>query len=340
MLSNGHFKYLEEITSALRSRSQKFNKASYEKLGSKYHLSLSEIKELTELAVVNLCREIIAQSNGFENTFKSIVEFYQYQPNISLRTTNSILFQQYSTASPISYVASYFCAQNFTSASLAFEPSAGNGLLTIALPKKQVVVNELDKLRNNILQTQGFHTVTNLDGSLDFRNNKPYGGITFDAILTNPPFGGIEPVTFGKYTFKVLDHVMVIRALNMMKQSGKAAIIIGGHTAWDSEGRIQAGKNRIFLSYLHENYNVLDCINIDGSLYSRQGTSFNVRMILIDGRKDKPSGYAPLYNANNDYTVNSFENLYNRVANYMQSSSSSIINEAELLAIELELMNL
>ena len=47
--------------------------------------------------------------------------------------------------------------------------------------------------------------------------------------------------------------------------SGKAAIIIGGHTRWDDKGRIQAGKQRIFFNYLYSRYNVADVINIDGA---------------------------------------------------------------------------
>jgi hypothetical protein len=93
-----------------------------------------------------------------------------------------------------------------------------------------------------------------------------------------------------------LEHLMALRALDCMASDGKAAIIIGGHTRWDEKGRVQAGKNRIFFNYLYSRYNVADVINIDGGkLYSRQGTSFDVRLILINGRKKVPEGAAPVY---------------------------------------------
>jgi hypothetical protein len=107
---------------------------------------------------------------------------------------------------------------------------------------------------------------------------------------------------------------MAIRALDCMKDDGKAAIIIGGHTEWDSEGRIKAGKNRIFFSYLYKYYHIEDVINIDGDLYSRQGTSFDVRLILIDGRKATPEGFPPLKEAN-EKVVKDFDTLYDRVIN-------------------------
>jgi hypothetical protein len=106
-----------------------------------------------------------------------------------------------------------------------------------------------------------------------------------------------------------------------MKDDGRAAIIIGGHTEWDSEGRIIAGKNRIFFSYLYHHYHVADVINIDGDLYSRQGTSFDVRLILIDGRKATPDGYPPLKDRD-DTVVRDFETLFRRVTILIENRQS------------------
>jgi len=111
---------------------------------------------------------------------------------------------------------------------------------------------------------------------------------------------------------------MAIHALNCMKDKGRTAIIIGGHTEWDAQGRIRAGKNRIFFSYLYRHYHVADVINIDGALYSRQGTSFNVRLILIDGRRATPDGFPPLKDKD-DKTVKDFETLYQRVSTLIEN---------------------
>jgi hypothetical protein len=103
------------------------------------------------------------------------------------------------------------------------------------------------------------------------------------------------------FNIEVLDHLMALRALDCMKDNGKAAIIIGGHTRYDKKGRIQKGKNRFFFNYLFSRYHVVDIIPIDGKkLYSRQGTSFDTRLMLIDGRKSQPSGAAPLKDAERD----------------------------------------
>src|SRR5437764_14391858 len=65
------------------------------------------------------------------------------------------------------------------------------------------------------------------------------------------PFLFQEPPTTEIYTLSLHDALPI---------SGKAAIIIGGHNTWDERGRIQPGKNRVFISYLNHYYNVEDII--------------------------------------------------------------------------------
>ena len=207
---------------------------------------------------------------------------------------------------------------NYTSnKKLYFEPSAGNGLLTVAFDPKYVYVNELDDIRNANLKTQGFAHVDDFDASKNYAIEHNYYHF-FDGIITNPPFGSLlAPINYGengdKFPIGTLDHLMSLRALDCMKNDGRAAIIIGGHTNWDEHGRIQAGKNRIFFNYLYRYYNVDDVINIDSKkLYSRQGTGFNVRLILVNSRKYKAEGVAPL-KQNHDTVVHSFDELWDRI---------------------------
>jgi len=117
---------------------------------------------------------------------------------------------------------------------------------------------------------------------------------------------------------------MALRALDTMKDNGRSAIILGGHTIYDKEGRIQKGKNREFFVYLFKHYNVIDVINISGrDLYSRQGTAFNTRIVLIEGRKTEPSGFPPIiespipmYETNSYTPVDSFEVLWQRISKH------------------------
>jgi DNA repair protein RadC len=329
----------------------KHNKLSVEKLAASFGIiDKTEVKEFTELAIVNRARAIAHSGNSIEQNYFDIVDLYNHQVNLSHRTSQSILLQQYSTPAPIAYLAGIFCEvnkfDNAVNGYVGFEPSAGNGLLTIASKPENFIVNEIDKTRNTNLQTQGFKAVKKVDATEPFNKSISFKFYkTFDAVITNPPFGTLDKgIVYDNFEFKTLDHVMALRALDTMKDTGRASIIIGGHTQWDEKGRIQAGKNRIFFNYLYSHYNVVDVINIDGhKLYSRQGTAFNVRLILLDGRKQKVTGNAPPFNSDVDTIVKTFEDLYERVTeNISINTDMKKVNEIELearaLELELELM--
>ncbi len=327
------------------------NKRSIEKLAGTFGITdKTLVKELTELAIVRRARAIARSSDivakpsetafTIREHFFNIVDLYYSQVNLSHRTSQSILLQQYSTPAPIAYLAGIFVlSSNKKRSAFAFEPSAGNGLLTIAAPPESFIVNEIDTVRRTNLETQGFKQVMAQDATL------PFTGFAkkFDGVITNPPFGTLDrEVFYDTFPIRTLDHLMALRALDTMKDSGRAAIIIGGHTNWDEKGRIQGGKNRIFFNYLYSRYNVADVINIDGKLYSRQGTSFNVRLILIDGRKAQPKGAAPLRDKYIDVPVTNFADLFERVkddmndVNRKESMMNQTIPELEKEALRLQ----
>ncbi|GAF05335.1 N-6 DNA methylase family protein [Saccharicrinis fermentans] len=291
---------------------RKHSKTTIESIAKSFGITNKNlVKEFTELAIILNAREVAHDSSlSTYEKYLDIVALYQSQVNLSMRTSMSVLMQQYSTPAPISFLASSYIL-NSSNESIYLEPSAGNGLLTIALPYRKTFVNELDDVRLENLKQQPFANISSWDA---LQPPKVYDE-NFDGIVTNPPFGSLsEPILFGKFKIKRLEHAMALNALRCMKDKGKAAIIIGGHTTWDEQGRVTAGNNRIFLNYLYHFYNVEDIILINGKkLYSRQGTSINTRLILIDGAKETPSGAAPLKNKLHSTIVNNHEELWDRV---------------------------
>jgi predicted RNA methylase len=331
--------FIQHVRNELAAKN-KHNKKSIERIAASYGITdKSQVKEYTELVIVLKARSISLSSLSIEEKYWSIVELYRSQVNISHRTSQSMLLQQYSTPTPISFLAGIFtnADQNIS----VFEPSAGNGLLTVVAHPSRVIVNEIDDLRRSNLLDQGYRQVLKQDATQSFKGFEK----RFDAILTNPPFGLLErEVKYETFNIEVLDHLMALRALDCMKDNGKAAIIIGGHTRYDKKGRVQKGKNRFFFNYLFSRYNVVDIIPIDGKkLYSRQGTSFDTRLMLIDGRKSQPSGAAPLKDAERDKVVDSFEELYERIMSVTtprkEFKMTRLELEAQALALELELMS-
>lgn len=306
--SDSESEFISSVSSML-SKGESLSMLQTEKKARELGITdLTTIKELTEVAIKQIVNSIALGKESVKARFGKIVNLYNRQPVISLRTSNSSILQQYSTPVPIGFIAGQFVLNGKENISV-FEPSAGNGLLTCAFDPSYVIVNEIDTIRKKMLEKQGYKKVLSQDASKSFTSFEQI----FDGIITNPPFGSSgQKIIYEDYTFSTLDHIMSLRALDTMKNNGRAALIIGGHTEWDSSGRIQAGKNRIFFNYLYNHYHVADCINVDGKLYSKQGTTFDIRLILITGRKLIPSGAAPL-KSKRDTPVRTFQELYHRI---------------------------
>ncbi len=327
--------FVEAMQDYIQKR-EKLNKTQVEKIAATFGITdKNDVKEFTELAIVNEARKIALSDVDVYTRYLQIVDLYKHQVNLSHRTSQSVLLQQYSTPAPIGFLAGEWMKANSEMEGYLFEPCAGNGLLTIAFQPQMCYVNEIDETRRYNLNTQGFQRVTDADATNRFGIYRKF----FPYVITNPPFGKFgEKVDFDGFEIDTLEHIMAIRALDCMIDNGRAAIIIGGHTRFDEYGRIQAGKNRIFFNYLYKHYNVDDVVQIDGDLYSRQGTSFDVRLILISGRKVTPEGVAPLYNPASDYVIRTFDDLYNRILG--NTDMKTIEMEALALKLKLDLLNL
>lgn len=262
------------------------------------------IQEYVELALIEKAKEIANEDISTEERYQKIVDLYNNQPTISMRSSERIEKQQYSTPLPMSFLAGEYVKT--IEINRALEPSSGNGMMVFNVPTEKVIANEIDEVRLDNLREQPFLDVMNQDATTQF-NIDPV-----DAIVMNPPFGKSEARDYDGYKIAGLDEQMVVNALSNLKPDGKASIIIGGHTKYKENGTLASEK--AFFGYLYNYYNVTDVINIDGSLYSKQGTSFPVRMILINGRrKDNSRVYAPLQKDARAEVVTTFEELYNRV---------------------------
>jgi hypothetical protein len=102
--------FVDTVENDLRIKKPQ-NKRSIEKLAASFSIiDKTEVKELTELAIVKRARELAHGEGTIKERFDKIVELYNSQVNLSHRTSQSILLQQYSTPAPIAYMAGVFCA--------------------------------------------------------------------------------------------------------------------------------------------------------------------------------------------------------------------------------------
>ena len=267
----------------------------------------TDLQELAETAIVKRARGISStESTNNAEKFKRIKTLYENQPSLNQRDSERVMKQQYSTPAPYAFLADMYVKGNGKVIDSALEPSAGNGMLTIGLPMDKVHVNDIDAQRLANLRRQGFKNVTSQDGT------QPFADKDVDVVVTNPPFGSATPKEYDGYKISSLEGQMAINALESMKDDGRAAIIIGGKTEYAKNGSLKP-KDKAFLGYLYSHYNVEDVINVDGSLYAKQGTSYPTRMILINGRRLNENAFPPVKDKARAEAVKDYDELYKRI---------------------------
>ena len=251
---------------------------------------MKQAQESLEVAITQQARKIIetgeelAKATRADMTrpiFEGLVKLYESQPNLNVRTSTSIENQAYSTPAPLAYVADKLAG--IDKSTTVYEPTAGNGMLLIAADPKNVTANELNADRIAGLREQGFKPIQG-DALIT-----PVRHDSFDAVIANPPFGSLKDAN-GKPTkervdgYKIgqIDHMIAARALDAMKDDGKATLILGANM--HATGG-QSTDDRIFLNWLYSRYNVVGHFEVDGRLYGRQGAAWPVRVITIDGRQ-------------------------------------------------------
>ena len=221
-----------------------------------------------------------------KNGFDLMVSTYRRLPNLATRTSTSTMLQAYSTPAPLAYIASNLAGIDKTKT--VYEPTAGTGMLLIGADPDKAHVNELGEARAKLLRSR-FPNVTQNDAAVQ---NGPEG---MDVVIANPPFGSLTEAQSGKrtsqkfkgFTIKKVDHLIAARALESMKDDGRAVLILG------AEGRNEAPKRptttmKTFLNYVYSHYNVIDHSEVDGDLYKKQGAGWPVKVITIQGRRTNP----------------------------------------------------
>ncbi|MGM9693738.1 MAG: strawberry notch-like NTP hydrolase domain-containing protein, partial [Alloprevotella sp.] len=284
------------------------------------------LQELVEDGLVRAAREVTERAGSLsKESYDLICKLYELQPTISARSSNRIKMQQYSTPLPMAWNAARF-AMHGKDGGLVLEPTAGNGMLVFAVPSGQVHANELDETRLSNLREQGFSEVTKQDATNPFA-----GGRKYDVIISNPPFGKQEAASYDGKMIGGLDPQIALNALSSMKDDGRAAIIIGGNMEYASNGGIKSMKP--FFTYLYDHYNVKAVVDMDGSLYAKQGTTFPTRMILIDGRRSEEeraqSAVFPPVKSKSVRRAESFDDLYNIIEEITNSAEKT--NGTEIL---------
>lgn len=202
-------------------------------------------------------------------------------PTQTARTKDQKEFQQFSTPPTLSYLAAK--AADIKPTDVVLEPSAGTGSLA-AFAKAagaHVETNELDPGRAAFLRLQGYEpSQLNAEHIRDLRPNlKP------TVVLMNPPFSasaGRKSTNSNSIGFQ-----HVLSALQTLPPGGRLVAILGRGASFDHP---TAGP--LWAAIAKQGARVRANIGLDGSNYSKYGTTFDNRLIIID--KTPATGEKPV----------------------------------------------
>ena len=292
-----------------------------EKTGKKIEAGTAEAKEADEaieVGVVLAARKIINKGRSDSETYDGLVNLYNQQPNLSVRSSTSVREQAYSTPAPLAYVASKLAGINKDST--VYEPTAGNGMLLIDSNPNNVRVNELNASRAEMLKRLFPKADVTNENALESKPPKGY-----DTLIANPPFGAIgERIDIDGFNTREIDHAIAYKALADLKNDGNAVLIVGGVMGEGEKRRegYRSAQKRNFYFKLYENYNVVDHFTVAGDMYKKQGAAYPVDVIVIKG-KGKSERKLPA--ADLPQVISSYEQLKGKLdeANRMVSKPVS-----------------
>ena len=243
-------------------------------------MAAKQADEAVEVGVVLAAQNIAHKNRKPSEIYDGLVNLYNRQPNLAVRSSTSVREQAYSTPAPLAYVASQLAG--ITDKTTVYEPTGGNGMLLIGANPNNVTVNELNTSRYEMLKKV-------LPGAKVSNENAVLKSINpVDVVIANPPFGSIgeEFHVYGKTT-REIDHAISYKALNDMPANGRAVLILGGVRAEGEDARREGYRQkakREFYYNLYKDYNVVDHFSVAGNMYSKQGASYPVDVIVIDGK--------------------------------------------------------
>ena len=212
-------------------------------------------------------------------------------PTQAARTKEQLAFQQFSTPPTLAFVANKVAG--VTADDVMLEPSAGNGGLAVFAKAvgAEVHVNEVSPTRQKMLSEVGFDNVSKVDGEvlhamLD-QSIKP------SVIVMNPPFsaGGLKGEKARNRNQYGFNHVN--SALQRLEENGRLVVIMGGGQANEPEGgaSIYGSGSGDWFERIANKYTVRANVRVEGKEYGKYGTTFAVRLIVID--KDGPTPGGP-----------------------------------------------
>ena len=214
-----------------------------------------------------------------DTSVSSLTSLLDMLPTQNIRTEATDKFQQFSTPPTIGFLAA--TAASVNADDVVLEPSAGTGSLAVfaARAGATVYVNEIDPARLAVLENLPFDAFYMEDAG-------HIGDILADklpvrptAVIMNPPFSS-SGTTGIRSRMVAANHIE--QALTLLADGGRLVAVVGRGM---SDSAASFGE---WWRGIKNKYKVVANVGIDGRNYSKYGTDFGVRILVID--KVAPDG--------------------------------------------------
>ncbi len=225
-------------------------------------------------------------------TAKKLAALKDSLPTQTVRAGEKDAYQQFSTPPDYAYAAAWVA--NLKAGDHVLEPSAGvGGLIVHAMTSgvRETTVNELSDKRRGMIAALEPTRVTGEDAA-QLHNILP-PDIRPTVVIMNPPFSRAAERMGGKMVAdEGAKHIE--QALQRLEPGGRLVAIVGDGMKPEGTaavGTARQGTGRAFRDWwakIGREYDVLANVGVDRDIYTKYGTSFPTRLLVID--KNPPSG--------------------------------------------------
>jgi hypothetical protein len=225
-------------------------------------------------------------------TARELADLKQSLPTQTVRAGEKDAYQQFSTPPDYAYAASWVA--NLQPSDHVLEPSAGvGGLIVHAMNAgvRETTTNELSDKRRGMIALLNPTRVTGEDAA-QLHNILP-DAVHPTAVMMNPPFSRAAERMGGRM---VADEgaTHIEQALARLEPGGRLVAIVGDGMKPEGtgpEGGGRQGTGKAFADWWRKigaEYDVRANVGVDRDIYTKYGTSFPTRFLVID--KNPPSG--------------------------------------------------
>jgi hypothetical protein len=229
---------------------------------------------------------------GAETAARELAALKDSLPTQTVRAGEKDAYQQFSTPPDYAFAANWVA--NLRPTDHVLEPSAGvGGLIVHAMNAgvRETTVNELSDKRRGMIAALNPTRTTGEDAA-QLHNILP-DDVRPTVVVMNPPFSRAAERMGGRM---VLDEGAkhIEQALARLEPGGRLVAIVGDGMKPEgtpSQGTAREGTGRAFREWwakIGAEYDVRANVGVDRDIYTKYGTSFPTRLLVID--KNTPSG--------------------------------------------------